>query len=276
MDLRAWVAERGGIVHRSDVLDRGVTPQALRAAVTAGAVQRVRRSWIATPDAPAMLRAAAESTARVACVSAARHRGWWMPPDADAALHLHLSPHAARPRSGDAVHHWTLPVGVVHARRLIESVEDALQHIADCQRREVALVLWEDAVRTERLSPRLLQRVAWRSPAARDLASALTGLMGSGLETLFLDRLRPWNVSVEVQVPLLGHDVDAVIDGWLVVQLDGFRHHSSSAERTRDIAHDRELVARGYTVLRFSYVEVIHRWDMVEHALARALAQRRR
>lgn len=230
MDLRAWVAERGGIVHRSDVLDQGVTPQALRAAVSAGAVQRVRRSWIATPDAPAMLRAAAESTARVACVSAARHRGWWMPPDADAALHLHLSPHAARPRSGDAVHHWTLPIGVVHARRLIESVEDTLQHIADCQRREVALVLWEDAVRIERLSPRLLQRVAWRSPAARDLASALTGLMGSGSRTC----------------------------------------------SSRGSARGTCRWTCRYTVLRFSYVEVIHRWDVVEHALARALAQRRR
>lgn len=57
------------------------------------------------------------------------------------------------------------------------------------------------------------------------------------------------------------------------MQLDGFAFHSSSAERTRDLAHDRALIALGYTVLRFSYTEVIYRWPEVERALARAIAQ---
>ncbi|WP_425840440.1 DUF559 domain-containing protein [Microbacterium sp. PA5] len=276
MDLNAWVAARGGIVHRSDILDRGMSAPALRRAIADGAVLRVRRYWVAVPDAPPQLVAAAEATARLACVSAARHRGWWMPPEVDDRLHLHVRPHAEGAREAGVVRHWTVPIGALHSRLLVESVEDTLQHLADCQPRETALVLWEDAARSENLPADVLRRVAWRSPRARELASVLTGLMGSGLETVFVDRLRRWDVTVRVQVGLAGHDVDAVIDGWLVVQLDGFRYHSSSAERTRDLAHDRELVARGYTVLRFSYSEVVYGWDRVEHAIARALAQRRR
>lgn len=276
MDLNAWVGAQGGIVHRGDILDHGVSAPALRRALRDGTVRRVRRYWVAVADAPPPLVAAAEATARLACVSAARHRGWWMPPDADDRLHLHLRPHAERASDPATVCHWTIPIGALHARRLVESVEDTLQHIADCQPRETALVLWEDAARSEHLPAEVLRRVAWRSPRARELASVLTGVLDSGLETVFIERLRPWRVEVRVQVPLAGHDVDAVIDGWLVVQLDGFRFHSSSAERTRDLAHDRELVARGYTVLRFSYSEVIYGWERVEHAIARALAQRRR
>jgi len=274
VDLNAWVADRGGVVHRSDILDHGVSAAALRSALRSGELRRVRRYWVAVESAPPRLVAAAEATARLACVSAAHQRGWWMPPGVDDRLHLHLHPHAERPSALGAVCHWTTPIGATHSRRLIESVEDALQHIADCQPRETALVLWEDAARAERLSAETIRRVAWRSPAARDLASVLTGAMDSGLETLFVDRLRPWGMEVRVQVPLAGHDVDAVIDGWTVVQLDGFRFHSSSADRTRDLAHDRELVARGYTVLRFSYSEVVYRWERVEHAITRALAQR--
>ncbi len=70
-----------------------------------------------------------------------------------------------------------------------------------------------------------------------------------------------------------GHPVDALIGERLVVQLDGFAFHSTSADRTRDVAHDRELIARGFTVLRFTYAEVLHRWDSVERAISRAIAQ---
>lgn len=262
-------------MHRSDVLDLGVSVRELRSAIDRGEISRVRRYWVATPDAPPDLVAAAGATARLACVTSARQRGWWMPPDVDARRHLHVAPRAAAPAPSEAVLHWTQPILPTSSRRLVESVEDSLQHIADCLPREHALVLWEDACRSERLAPTTLRGVRWRSPAARALAEVLTGAMDSGLETIFVERLRPWGLPVRVQVPIAGHDVDAVIGTWLVVQLDGFQFHSSSADRTRDLAHDRELGARGYTVLRFSYAEVLYRWDRVERAIGVALAQHR-
>jgi very-short-patch-repair endonuclease len=58
----------------------------------------------------------------------------------------------------------------------------------------------------------------------------------------------------------------------LVIQLDGFAHHLSAAQRGRDIAHDAELRLRGSTVLRFGYAQVIYDWPTVERTVARAVA----
>lgn len=272
MDIRHFVDRHGGIVHRDLVLDAGVSARALRAAVTRGEIERVRRYWLATEHAPIDLRRAAEASGRVACVSFARQRGWWMPDDIDTGLHLHVGPHAEAP-AADAVVHWSRPLVAVGRHVLTESVDDALEHIADCVPHEAALVLWEAAIRAEQRTAADLRRVQWRSAAASRLSMEVTGLSDSGLETRFVRRIRGWGLALQQQVWLAGHPVDVLIGDRLVVQLDGFAHHSSSADRTRDLAHDRELIARGYTVLRFSYVEVMHRWPAVERALRRALAQ---
>lgn len=76
-----------------------------------------------------------------------------------------------------------------------------------------------------------------------------------------------------MQVFLAGRTIDFLIGTHLIVQIDGWSFHSSSADRTRDIAHDAMLRMRGYTVLRFSYAQVIHRWPEVENALSQAIAR---
>ena len=272
MDHRGFVEAHGGIVHRSLLLAAGASPRSLRAAVATGELERVRRYWVASPSAPPMLRAAAGSSARLACVSAARHRGWWMPDGTDPRLHLHVLPHAEPPRV-PSVAHWTRPVVPLPRHALVEAVEDTLEHVAGCADRETALVLWESACRTERLSVGQLRRVRWRSAAARELAEEVSGLHDSGLESIFGARLRGWPVRIRYQAVVAGRRVDALVGERLVVQVDGFAFHSTAADRTRDLVHDRELAARGYTVLRFSYAEVIHDWPAVERALRRALAQ---
>ena len=79
-------------------------------------------------------------------------------------------------------------------------------------------------------------------------------------------------MQVRQQAVLAGKPVDALVGEWLVLQIDGWSHHSSSAQRTKDIAHDAELRLRGYTVLRFSYAQVVHDWPGVERTIRRALA----
>ncbi len=274
MDIAGFVEEAGGIVHRQSVLDAGVSVAALRAELRRGHLQRVRRYWVATPSAPDLLRGAAELTARIACITAARHRGWWIPPDADERLHLHVLP-TGRPPVGPSVVHWNRPLVPVSDRVLVESIADSLEHIAECLPREQALVLWESAVHAQAIAPGELAHVRWRSVAAKSLSAVATGMSGSGIETIFVVRIADWGLPIRQQVPLAGHDVDVLIGELLVVQLDGFAFHSGSAERTRDLAHDRRLVALGYTVLRFSYSEVVYNWAIVEQSLARAIAQGR-
>lgn len=274
MDIARWVAERGGIVHRQQVLDAGASVGRLRAALARGDVARARRYWVRTEHAPPDLVVAARATARLACVSAARHRGWWMPPGLTPGIHLCVKP-GARPPSTSAVVHWSQPLVPRSPYDLIESVEDTLEHVAECLTLEQAEVVWESATRIEHLHPRVLRAVAWRGSAARAIAEKLVGLSDSGLETLFVVRIRAWGVLVRQQVRIAGHAVDVLIGEWLITQLDGWAYHSSPADRQRDLAHDRELGARGYTVLRFTYSDVVTDWARVERAVSRAIAQGR-
>lgn len=271
MDIRRWVDGRGGIVHRGELLDIGLSAAALRRAMHAGSVARIRRYWVATPDAPPSLVRAAEATGVLACVSAARHRGWWVPEKLDAGIHVRLAPHGASPHR-DVVAHWDRPIVPTAPRSLIESIEDTLNHVVRCLPREDAFVVWEAAARSERLSADTLRRVRWTNRLAHEFAKQVNGLSDSGLETIFVVRLRPWGLPIHQQIVLAGRRVDVLIGARLVVQIDGFAFHSSAADRGRDMAHDRELSLRGFTVLRFTYAQIVHDWPAVERAIARAIA----
>ena len=83
MNLLTWLRDRGGIGHRDDASDAGFTVSRVRAAIRSGAVLRIRSNWIALASAPDDLITAATSGGVLTCVSLARRRGWWVPPDAD-------------------------------------------------------------------------------------------------------------------------------------------------------------------------------------------------
>ncbi len=276
-DLLAWLDERGGIVHRLDAIEHGYSPNVLRHAVDSGAARRVRRSWLVRPDADPDLVTAASAGGRVTCVSLARVHGWWLPDGVDSALHLHLLPAAASPglaTSWPGTVHWTRPLIPASRGVLIASAEDALGHIAVCLPRRQAIVVWESAARLSGLSPEMLRGIRWTTRAAHELAADVTGLADSGLETLVFAPLRRSGVHVVQQAHVAGRFVDGLIGERLVVQIDGFAHHSTSAQRSADIAHDAELRLRGYTVLRFSYRQVVHESVLVERTIRRAIAQR--
>ncbi|MGY1552979.1 endonuclease domain-containing protein [Microbacterium sp. A588] len=272
MDLITWLSDRNSIGHRADARAAGFSPPHVRAAIRAGHVRRIRASWIALASAPRELVAAAAATGRLTCLSLARQRGWWIPDGASARLHLHVGTNAHR-LTADAVLHWAKPL-VDRGNRVLEaSVEDALAHLAQCLTYEDAVSVWESAAKAERLDPESLRTVHWPDAASRACANAVTGLSDSGLETVFVVRLSTWGVPIRQQVRLAGHNVDVLIGTHLVVQLDGFAFHSSSADRTRDVRHDAQLRLRGYTVLRFTYAQVIHDWAYVEATIAAAIAR---
>ncbi|MFT4135960.1 endonuclease domain-containing protein [Microbacterium sp.] len=275
-DLHRWLVAREGIAHRDDILRAGFAVGVLRGLVRDGGARMLRRAWAALPEASADLVTAARAGGRVTCVSLARRRRWWMPESVGDELHLQLAPSAGAARLGaewNGVLHWTKPVATPAGRVLVAPVLDALAHIAVCQPRDVALVLWESAARTERLAPEALRAVQWRTRAARELAESVTGLSDSGLETILVAPLRRWGLRVRQQVWLAGHPVDVLVGDRLVVQTDGYEFHSTSAQRTRDVAHDAELRLRGYTVLRFTYAQLVHDWPAVERTILRAVAE---
>lgn len=272
MDLLTWLSLREGIGHRDDAAAAGFSPVRVRAAIRTGGVQRIRARWIALPSAPVELKRAAAAGGALTCVSLARRRKWWVPPEADDALHVHLPGHESI-REGGLRAHWAKPLGPTRPRSLEASVEDALAHAAECFELDQATAIWESAIRTEAITLDSLQQVKWRSTAARRVAEHARNDTGSSLETIFHVRLSGWGVRLRFQVHLAGHDVDFVIGTHLIVQVDGWAYHSSSADRTRDIAHDAELRLRGYTVFRFSYAQIMYDWPSVERILIAAISR---
>jgi len=260
--------------HRSELHAEGYSDARLRAEVRAGGVDIFRRAWFVSASAPEDVREAARLGGRITCTTLARRRGWWMPEGVGDELHLHFPPGSTGPRldgSWPGVTHWTREITPL-GRSLEASGEDALAHIAACQPYDTALVLWEAASRVEKLAPEALRRVRWESRAAQELAASVTGLADSGLEVLLCTPLRRLRVQVRQQVVIAGKPVDVLVGRWLVVQIDGWAHHSSAAQRGKDLAHDAELRLRGYTVLRFSYAQVVHDRDATMRIIQRALA----
>lgn len=253
-------------------MDAGFPISAIRSAIRRGAVRRIRSRWISLPDAPSDLQTAAEAAGTLTCISLARRRGWWVPPDAGNDLHVRLAPHATSPAV--PVHaHWGEPLAPARPRSLEASVADALADAARCFPLDHAVAIWESAVRAEHISLESLRAIRWHSTVARRCSERVRSDTGSSLETIFHVRLSAWGVRLRFQVTLAGHDVDFLIGTHLIVQVDGWNFHSTSADRTRDIAHDAELRLRGYTVLRFSYRQVMYGWEQVERVIADAISR---
>ena len=89
------------------------------------------------------------------------------------------------------------------------------------------------------------------------------------LETLARTYFRQAGIQVQSQVYVdkVGY-VDLMLDGWLVVELDG-RHHAEWKQVQKDNRRNNESVLQGYTALRYYYADVVYRpQEMVEQVLA--------
>lgn len=62
--------------------------------------------------------------------------------------------------------------------------------------------------------------------------------------------LRGGGLTLQMQVPVLNYRLDFLIDGGLIVEVDGAQWHSSPEAIERDAERDRALAAKGYEVLR--------------------------
>lgn len=272
MRLATWLRAHGGVAHTSELYAAGFGKRAIAEAVRSGRMLRRRRSWIAVPDADPALLAAIGAGGRLTCVSAARHLGLWVPPS-DETVHVAVSPTAARFEASGLRVHWTRGPVPTSPRALVDPLVNVLRHVARCEERVDALAIWESAIRKGLADPAVLTRVQWRSTAAAELASVASSLSDSGLETHFVHLMRRHGVRVRQQVWIDGHRVDGLIGECLIVQLDGFAHHSSAVDRRRDIEADARLRLRGYTVLRFDYVQVLFHPEEVADVVLMAMAQ---
>ncbi len=261
-----------GYVHRDVLIEGGWRPDRLRAAMRAEGLELIRRQWIVAPAATPAIREAAALGGHLTCITAGVMLGLWRPHAAEATTHLALASHSSSVSSTAVVHRSK---GIVSAspRRLVDPIENVLVRVSTCFGFEDALAIWESAIRLRLVTRRHLLSLPWRGERARRLVAAASTFSDSGLETLFVHRLHLIGIVVRQQVTLIDRPVDGLIGARLVVQIDGFAHHGDPKQRRSDLAHDRALRLLGYTVLRYTYHDVIDEWPRVEAEIRAAMAQ---
>ena len=267
VDVMTWLRARGGIASRADAIAAGLRPDALRRPE----VRVVARRWLATDAAPPLLVAAAMRRSRITCATAAAQSRLSVLAE-PREMHLWVSSHASITAEPDVRLHRAQLLAPLAG--LAVSSTDMLAHVATCLPRIDALVIWESALRKRLVSVAELSRIPWPSRAGRELAGAASAQSDSVLETVLLHALRGLGIAVRQQVALAGHRVDFLIGDRLVLQTDGFEHHSDPVQRRSDVEHDARLMLEGFHVIRLTYDDVITDLSRTLDLIRRAIAQR--
>jgi very-short-patch-repair endonuclease len=275
----AWLSmlrEQGGVARQTALLARRTSKRELKDAVESGALLRIRRSWLALPDADPLLIAAARAGVTLGCITRAERLGLW--------VHgVSTKPHVAAPPCAGGVRietddndvpkatvHWFAPVVPRVPHALEDGIENALVSIALCQPFEAALATWESAFRKGLADRAVLARLKLPK-IARELLSESTPYADSGLETIVPRRLRWLRVRIVPQAWLHGHRVDFLLGERLVLQIDGGHH--VGPQRDSDNRHDAELALRGFHVIRVGFHQIMNDWPSVQHLIMTAVAQ---
>lgn len=108
---------------------------------------------------------------------------------------------------------------------------------------------------------------------AREAVRRADGRAESSGETVARIVIEDAGLQVEPQVYIrdVGR-VDLLVEGRLVVEVDGFAYHSDRQRFAADRRRDAALQAMGYRVLRFTWVDVVTRPDYVVAMIRAVLA----
>ena len=272
MDPVSALARVGGAARTADLKRLGVSPRTLRGATGTGAVVHRARGLWSLPGcaAPQLARAALGTPGRAAlsCGSAAAEHGLVVLAP-DPRPHVVTGPRAVRTWPGAVVHRRSSEPG---SSRL--SLVETLVSTALCAPLHVAVSLVDQVLADDRASLRTLRATSGPSDGpwhrVLELADRRAGsAMESQARVHLVLAFAPLGVVVEPQVHLRGLGrVDLLVDGWLVVETDGFAFHSDRASYREDRRRNGVLARHGYVWLRPTYEDVVGRPDrMVEEAL---------
>lgn len=172
--------------------------------------------------------------------------------------------------------HWTDPALIAQARSTgIAPPLLMLEHAFDAHPAERAVAITDSALKHRYIRTADLHALAARLPEYlhRAVLSA-TAKSDSGIESIGRFHLHLLGLDVEVLVRLgpIG-TVDLLIDGWLVIEMDGKEFHEGE-QFERDRQRDLQAATHRYRTLRFSWRQVMFAWPTVERAILAALASR--
>lgn len=277
MDVVGALGMFGGAARWSRLRDYGVPERALRASVATGRVLAVGCGGYALPDTDPALVEAVRLRGVASHASAARLHGLdlWRPVD---GIDVTVRPGSRPAETKARVHRADLGPDDLDFRLPITSV---FRTVLDCGRTlplPDAVIVLDSALRGGRVKMAALRAAAKAARghgavALRRAVAHADELSGSALES----KLRPLlslldaDLQSQVKIPGVGPGpVDFVLDGWLVVEGDGFEFHSKRADYRNDRERGNALAVGGYTLLRFTWEDVALRpgWVLAQVQLA--------
>lgn len=274
LDPTTTLSRLGGLARGRALAAHGISRKAIARAVDAGKIVRVRAGVFAVPQtSPPLLIAAAHGGA-VSCSTALRLHGVWSLSDGKA-------PHVWLGRNGRAHPHEDCRCVGHHfdgaTRFGVVDVETALLHLYRCEGDESFFASLESAWRLGLVGRAARHRIRAALPAnARWLVDFAQAESDSGLESILRLRLHVEGIALASQVAIPGVGrVDFVIDGCLIIEVDGKENHAGPAQRHRDLTRDAVASTLGYESLRFDYAQLIHDWPTVSAAIHGALRRAR-
>lgn len=265
----------GGVARWRDLRGLGATEAEARRAVRAEQVLSPVRGVYALPAAPHEFVTAVARNGLLTCSSAATIHGL-------AVLHTPAVPHLAGHHLSDsdraAVLHRKRHV-VLRARPTgppVVSPLDCVLDAARCLPFAEALVIADSALHRRLVVSEDLPRHP-RGPhaeAVRRLRSLADGRAESPLETLarLAFVLAGWDAEPQVYFSEVGR-VDLVVEGRVVVELDGDAYHSTPAALATDRRRGNELTVQGMPVLRFGYRDVVFDMERVVDTVRAVLSR---
>ena len=146
-------------------------------------------------------------------------------------------------------------------RTHVASIGTVLERVLVCMPLKVSLPML-DAARNRGLydvSTLTIPPTGSRLPHLREALSLSSDRARSILETVARLQLIDMGLTPQVGVWIEGvGEVDMIILDFIVIEVDGWAFHSSKEQREKDLKRDRELLRRGFVVLRFTYDDVIN------------------
>ena len=260
MDLNEELRKRHGITKLSSLRHAELTPSMLPAGISH------YRGWIYdhTRFTLDQVRAFVYN-ACLSCVSAAKFYDLpvatgELPPQTHLSVRHSRGMHYSKLRRFDDVCiHWE-PV-LSKERTHVASIGTVLERVLVCMPLKVSLPML-DAARNRGLydvSTLAIPPTGSRLPHLREALSLSSERARSILETVARLQLIDMGLTPQVGVWIEGvGEVDMIILDFIVIEVDGWAFHSSKEQREKDLKRDRELLRRGYVVLRFTYDDVMN------------------
>lgn len=232
---------------------------------------RVRSGWYAKPGADPAAVAAVAAGGALSCIQALNFPGVWQP-HGQSGLHVRFRRPTPHPHHVvDHRLHGT-PRSVLQA---VDPPEIALSCAVKCLAPADAVAVCDSLLREHILEPHdVLDALNLARSFGARIRPMIDPSAESGIESHLRVLLRSLQVSFRTQVLIrdVGR-VDTLIGDRLVVEADGLEYHSAEHAK-QDRQRDMILHQLGFSVLRFSYWQILSQPDEVRATIQRAIHAR--